>query len=69
MFKIVFLGDSNVGKTCLARLLVNRRTVDQPTATIGFDYHTVKIELEEGSHASVSFNIHCTLYMIGQNER
>ena len=54
MFKIVFLGDSNVGKTCLAKLFVERRTLEQSTATIGFDYHTMDIRLEDGTNATVS---------------
>lgn len=47
-FKTVFLGDSNVGKTCLARLFVERRVVEQSTNTIGFDYHVREVELEQG---------------------
>ena len=54
MFKIVFLGDSNVGKTCLAKLFADRRTLEQSTATIGFDYHTMDIRLEDGTNATVS---------------
>lgn len=54
MFKIVFLGDSNVGKTCLAKLFAERRTLEQSTATIGFDYHTMDIRLEDGTNATVS---------------
>lgn len=54
MFKVVFLGDSNVGKTCLARMFVDRRPLDLSTATIGFDYHTVDVEVEDGLYATVS---------------
>ena len=54
MFKVVFLGDSNVGKTCLARMLADRRTLEQSTATIGFDYHTIEIKVDGGTHATVS---------------
>ena len=53
MFKVVFLGDSSVGKTCLAKLFVDRRTLEQSTATIGFDYHTMEVRLEEGIRAKV----------------
>ena len=53
MFKIVFLGDSNVGKTCLAKLFAERKTLEQSTATIGFDYHTMDISLEDGTNATV----------------
>ena len=47
-FKTVFLGDSDVGKTCLAKLFVDRNVVDQTTNTIGFDHHVKEIELEGG---------------------
>ena len=55
MFKVVFLGDSNVGKTCLAKMLVHKRVLEQSTATIGFDYHTLEMELEDGVLVMVSF--------------
>ena len=54
MFKVVFLGDSNVGKTCLAKMLVHKRVLEQSTATIGFDYHTLEMELEDGVLVMVS---------------
>ena len=53
-FKTVFLGDSNVGKTCLAKLIVDRQVVEQTTNTIGFDHHTKEMELEEGIPVNVS---------------
>ena len=53
-FKTVFLGDANVGKTCLAKLFVERRVVDQTTNTIGFDHHVKEIEVEGGIRVKVS---------------
>jgi GTPase SAR1 family protein len=47
-FKTVFLGDSNVGKTCLAKLYVEGKVVEHSTNTIGFDHHVKEIEPEEG---------------------
>ena len=58
-FKTVFLGDSNVGKTCLARLFVERRVVEQSTNTIGFDHHVREVELEQGIPIKVwSYHMH-----------
>ena len=46
-FKTVFLGDSNVGKTCLARLFVEHKVLDITTNTIGFDHHVKEVQIEE----------------------
>ena len=46
-FKTVFLGDSHVGKTCLARLFVEGKVLDQSTNTIGFDHHVKEIQVLE----------------------
>lgn len=47
-FKTVFLGDSNVGKTCLARLFIEGQVAEHSTNTIGFDHHIKEMELEDG---------------------
>ncbi len=53
-FKTVFLGDSHVGKTCLARLFVEGVVVvDQTTNTIGFDHHAKEIQLHEDAAVKV----------------
>lgn len=52
-FKTVFLGDSNVGKTCLAKLYVEGKVVEQSTNTIGFDHHVKEIEPEDGMPVKV----------------
>ncbi len=54
-FKTVFLGDSNVGKTCLAKLFVERRVLDHSTNTIGFDHHVKEIEIDGGVKVKVRF--------------
>ena len=36
---MVFLGDSSVGKTCIARLLIGQRVHQVSETTIGFDLH------------------------------
>ena len=53
-FKTVFLGDSNVGKTCLAKLFVNHAVSAQTTNTIGFDHHVKEMKLDERTHIKVS---------------
>ena len=47
-FKTVFLGDSGVGKTCLAKLYVEQQVVTSSTSTIGFDHLIKDVELENG---------------------
>ena len=44
----MFLGDPNVGKTCLARMFVDRHVLEESTNTIGFDHHMKEVEVEEG---------------------
>ena len=68
----MFLGDADVGKTCLAKLFVDRNVVDQTTNTIGFDHHVKEIELEGGIAVKVSkFIIHCkfdTIFTCAANQ-
>ena len=52
-FKTVFLGDSHVGKTCLARLFVEGVVVEQCTNTIGFDHHVREIHIQENLSVKV----------------
>lgn len=63
-FKTVFLGNSNVGKTCLAKLIVDRKIVELTTNTIGFDHHTKEMQLEEGIPVNVGL-----LWSEGERER
>ncbi len=42
-FKVVFLGDSDVGKTCLARLYMEGEVQLRTTNTIGFDHHIKEV--------------------------
>ena len=46
-FKTVFLGDSSVGKTCLAKLFVDNYVLESPVSTIGFDPHEKEVLTEE----------------------
>ena len=52
-FKTVFLGDTDVGKTCLARMFVDREVLEMSCNTIGFDHHVRQIEVEEGIYVKV----------------
>lgn len=43
----MFLGDSSVGKTCLARLLIEGKVVqEQSNSTIGFDLHCKELMID-----------------------
>lgn len=53
-FKTVFLGDSSVGKTCVAKLYVNRQVESNTSNTIGFDHHVRDLELEGDVTVKVS---------------
>ena len=53
-FKTVFLGDSSVGKTCMAKLFVNREVESGTANTIGFDHHVKDLELDEDVTVKVS---------------
>ena len=52
-FKTVFLGDSHVGKTCLARFFVEREVLELSSNTIGFDHHVREVEVDEGIRVKV----------------
>ena len=43
-----------MGKTCLAKMFVERQVLEQSCNTIGFDHHVREIEVEEGIHVKVS---------------
>ena len=53
-FKTVFLGDSNVGKTCIARLFVHGEVAESTTNTIGFDHHVKEMDIEDGLSVKVN---------------
>lgn len=53
-FKVLFLGDTNVGKTCLAQLYLKEQVMDKSVVTIGFDYDDKDVQLESGISVKVS---------------
>jgi len=48
-FKIIVLGDSGVGKTCLINRYVSGFYIDSYTATLGIDFKVKRIEREDDS--------------------
>lgn len=42
-FKVVFLGDANVGKTSIVQRYVNRTFSENPRSTLGVDFHTIRV--------------------------
>ena len=53
-FKVLFLGETNVGKTCLAQLYLKEQVMDKSVVTIGFDYDDKDVQLESGISVKVS---------------
>ena len=47
LFKIVILGDSNVGKTCLLQQFVNKQFSMSYKATVGADFLSKEISVDE----------------------
>ena len=46
IFKIIVIGDSNVGKTCLTYRFCGGSFLDNPEATIGVDFRERTLELD-----------------------
>lgn len=63
VFKIIVLGDSGVGKTCLTYRFCEGQFLDKSEATIGVDFRerTVKIRNEE-IKVTCSFSLSSLLY-------
>ena len=63
-FKTLFLGDSSVGKTCLAKLYVERQVLKSSTNTIGFDHLLKEVELKDGISVGVRFKVLCLISVL-----
>lgn len=50
-FRFIFIGECSVGKTSLANRLVNNRFIPYYDATIGVDYSSMIVELNNGTRA------------------
>lgn len=46
IFKIIVIGDSNVGKTCLSYRFCGGKFLKNPEATIGVDFRERTLQLE-----------------------
>ncbi|KAL6929531.1 hypothetical protein ACO0SA_000934 [Hanseniaspora valbyensis] len=59
ILKIIILGDSGVGKTSLIQRYVNKKYTQQYKATIGADFSTKEVELEDinGGKATAALQI------------
>lgn len=53
VFKIIIIGDSGVGKTCLAHRFATGKFPERTEATIGVDFWERRLELN-GAHIRVS---------------
>ena len=56
IFKIIVIGDSNVGKTCLTYRFCSGKFPDKTEATIGVDFREKQLEVD-GEHSKVVFYI------------
>ena len=52
-FKVVLLGDSNVGKTSLAHLHQTGQVQPNPKLTIGFECYTKNLQTKSGALVKV----------------
>lgn len=58
VFKIIVIGDSNVGKTCLTYRFCGGKFLNNPEATIGVDFRERTLQLD-GENIKVSI---CSLF-------
>jgi len=47
LLKVIILGDSGVGKTCLMNQYVNKKFSNQYKATIGADFMTKEVQVDD----------------------
>lgn len=59
VFKIIVLGDSGVGKTCLTYRFCEGQFLDKSEATIGVDFRerTIRIRNEEIKVQKINYNL------------
>ena len=60
VFKVVLLGDSGVGKTSLGYQFAEEKVLQKPHLTVGFDYWTKELEIEDET-VKVRY---CVLYYV-----
>ena len=47
LFKVIVIGDSNVGKTCLTFRFCGGKFLDKSEATIGVDFREKQLDIED----------------------
>lgn len=57
LLKVIILGDSGVGKTSLMNQYVNRKFSNQYKATIGADFLTKEVQVEDRLFTLQVFNL------------
>ncbi|CAB1328269.1 unnamed protein product [Coregonus sp. 'balchen'] len=63
IFKIIVIGDSNVGKTCLTYRFCGGRFLKNPEATIGVDFREKTLELDGESIKHYYRNVHAVIFI------
>lgn len=59
LLKVIILGDTGVGKTSLMNQFVNKKFSGQYKATIGADFLTKEIMVDD---RVVTMQVHCSLF-------
>ena len=49
VFKIIIIGDSGVGKSCLALKGIKKTFIEYYTPTIGFEFYTLNIRINDSN--------------------
>ena len=68
VFKTLVLGDSSVGKTCLAKLFEEEEVVKNAEYTIGLDYFVKDVKLEDGTLVKVSLLLSTVVHVALRKE-
>ena len=63
IFKIIVIGDSNVGKTCLTYRFCSGKFPDKTEATIGVDFRERTVDVDD---EQIKVQIEITKYAISQ---
>ena len=69
VFKTLILGDSSVGKTCLAKLFEEEEVVRNAKHTIGLDYFVKDVKLKDGTLVKVSLLLSTVVHVASRKKR
>ena len=67
LFKIIFVGDTNVGKTALAELITKNDFTHHYDATIGVDFSTITLDIDEKKGTFINKDIKSKVYFRDTN--